>query len=88
MSKEKFNQSIWEDRIDAAVEVISRYGMFDGAHHKQWVLDQAVRAMLGEEGYEQWVKEMNTDSEDYDGLDPDDPDYEPEYEPWDVGIPP
>ncbi|MBA3050500.1 MAG: hypothetical protein KKE42_10950 [Alphaproteobacteria bacterium] len=35
------------DRIEAALDVIGRYGQTDGAHHKAWVLDQAVRLLLG-----------------------------------------
>lgn len=34
-----------EERIAAALEVIRLYGGFDGGHHKQWVLDQAVRCL-------------------------------------------
>jgi hypothetical protein len=30
-----------------ALEFISRYGYIDGAHHKQWALDQAARCLLG-----------------------------------------
>lgn len=30
-----------------ALEFISRYGYIDGAHHKQWVLDQAARCLYG-----------------------------------------
>lgn len=36
-----------QERIDAALDVILRYGGTDGAHHKQWVLDQVVRALTG-----------------------------------------
>lgn len=46
--------------------------MIDGSHHKQWVIDQMVRALLGD-GYEAWVEENNSD---------------PDYEPWDVGVAP
>lgn len=35
------------DRIAAALAVIASYGGIDGAHHKQWVLDQAVRCLTG-----------------------------------------
>jgi hypothetical protein len=37
-----------------AVEIIHQYGGIDGAHHKQWVLDQVMRALLGD-GYAAWV---------------------------------
>jgi hypothetical protein len=41
-------------KIDQAVELIAQYGWIDGAHHKQWVLDQVLRALLGE-GYEKFI---------------------------------
>lgn len=47
--------------------------MIDGSHHKQWVIDQMLRIMLGEVGYEEWVTHMNSD---------------PDYTPWDEGIAP
>jgi len=62
-----------EDRIRDAAAVIGRYAPYDGAHHKQWCFDQALRAMLGPEGYIAWVKEQNAD---------------PEYSAWDEGIAP
>lgn len=40
-----------EERIDQACMVILEYGMTDGAHHKQWVLDQVLRK-LHPKGYE------------------------------------
>lgn len=63
-----------EERIDMAMNVIERYGSFEGDHHKQWVLDQVVRALLGQKGYEEWVSGMNDNGGDYD--------------PWDAGIAP
>jgi hypothetical protein len=35
----------------------------DGAHHKQWTLDQVVRTLAGD-GYEEWVQ--NRKGEEYD----------------------
>lgn len=32
--------------IEKALEYAYRYGQIDGAHHKQWVIDQMVRALL------------------------------------------
>ena len=32
---------------EAALVYISRYGQIDGGHHKQWVLDQVARILLG-----------------------------------------
>ncbi len=36
-----YTQSDW------VMYFIERYGQFDGSHHKQWVLDQAVRLLKG-----------------------------------------
>ena len=46
-------------RIDSAMEIISRYGGTDEMHHARWVIDQVARALLGEE-YGDWVKGMTT----------------------------
>ena len=64
--------------IDEALNLIRGYGTTDGDHHKQWVLDQVVRILKGND-YEEWVKDHNGDAIDSDG--------NTEYE-WDVGIPP
>lgn len=64
-----------EDRTARALEVIRSYGGIDGAHHKQWVIDQVVRALTGD-GYEAWVKAQRAGD---DGPDT--------YE-WDEGIAP
>jgi hypothetical protein len=45
-------------RVAAALRVIHRYGGIDGAHHKQWVLDQTVRALAGA-AYDEWVRRHN-----------------------------
>jgi hypothetical protein len=34
-------------QADWASEYILNYGQIDGAHHKQWVLDQALRILKG-----------------------------------------
>jgi hypothetical protein len=62
-----------DNRAQEAATIATRFGMIDGEHHKQWVIDQMLRIILGEEGYEKWLKEMNSD---------------PDYEPWDPGIAP
>lgn len=36
-----------EERIEKALAIIVKWGGIDGAHHKDWVLDQAVRALTG-----------------------------------------
>jgi hypothetical protein len=54
------------------VELIERYGMIDGAHHKQWLLDKILKTIL-EEKYQTWLDSYNS---------------EPDYDPWDPGIAP
>lgn len=39
---------ITEEAAQKALSIILSYGNSDGAHHKDWVLDQAVRALTGE----------------------------------------
>lgn len=54
---------------------IAEYGGIDGAHHKQWVIDQMVRALTGD-GYEAWVVRQR------------DGDDGPDTYEWDEGIAP
>ena len=61
------------DRINEAVKVAEQYGVYDGEHHKQWVIDQMLRKLLGFDGYHKWLAEFNADED---------------YEDWDEGIPP
>jgi len=62
-------------RIASALKLIRDYGGFDGAHHKQWVLDQVVRN-LTKGGYMEWVRGYETEDDD------------PRAYVWDEGIPP
>ena len=32
---------------EKALRILIDHGMTDGAHHKQWVIDQAIRALAG-----------------------------------------
>ena len=34
-----------EERIKQALEIAASFGGIDGAHHKQWTIDQIVRAL-------------------------------------------
>lgn len=68
-----------KQKNEAVLELIEQYGGIDGAHHKQWVLDQIVRQILGPEEYEKWVEEMRGE------YDEDEEMYE--YD-WDEGIAP
>ena len=47
-------------QIFYAKQVIHQYGSIDGAHHKQWVLDQVIRILCGsDDEYEKWVFQHN-----------------------------
>jgi hypothetical protein len=62
-------------RVSQVKEIITAYGCIDGGHHKQWLLDQVIRILTGDE-YAQWV-------EDYqDGVEG------PNTYEWDEGIAP
>lgn len=54
-----------EERINKAIDIITGYGGIDGAHHKTWVLDQALRILMGEEPYRQWVAKTIADGYDW-----------------------
>ena len=52
------NERFWkmpDKRIRKALEIAAADGQTDGDHHKAWVIDQMVRALLGD-GYHAWVK--------------------------------
>jgi len=36
-------------RIDAAMDVATENGFIDGQHHKQWVIDQMLRALCDDD---------------------------------------
>lgn len=75
---ERYRRAVEVDcqvRDSNALIVIEMYGGIDGAHHKQWVIDQVVRALTGGR-YEEWVAEMKNGE---DG---------PETYEWDEGIAP
>ena len=61
-------------RIRKAMDLIEQYGCIDGAHYKQWVLDQIARYLVAD--YEKWAAAMRAGG---DGPDT--------YE-WDEGIAP
>lgn len=62
------------ERARKALEILTG-GQTDGAHHKMWVIDQAVRALVAD--YDEWVAAYEECDEDG----------EPAYE-WDVGVAP
>ena len=58
-----------------ALALLKRYAGFDGSHHKDWLIDQVVRVLSGE-NYDKWIVNYN-DREDG-----------PETYSWSEGIPP
>lgn len=61
--------------IQEALEVAMSHAGHDGEHHKEWVIDQMVRALTGP-GYEEWVVEAKAGEEGPNTYD------------WSEGIPP
>lgn len=72
-----------EDKITEAINVAYSYGQVDGSHHKAWVIDQMVRALLGD-NYDEWVYTYRKTDEDGNMTDPEDDDV---YE-WYEGVAP
>lgn len=64
-----------EQRICGAIELATRFGQNDEAHHKAWVIDQMLRVLAGSE-YETLIKDAK-DGEDG-----------PNTYAWDEGIAP
>lgn len=64
-----------EEKIKAAIDLAVKYGGIDGAHHKDWVIDQMVRVLAGEK-YEEVVRDACNGE---DG---------PDTYSWDIGIAP
>lgn len=38
-----------KQRISKAIKIAIQFGQIDGDHHKMWVIDQMLRALLGKE---------------------------------------
>lgn len=61
------------ERISAALELVTQYGGIEGEHHKQWLLDKVVRTLLeSPDKYRRFVENFN----------------DPDYTDWDEGIAP
>jgi hypothetical protein len=72
-----------EDFIDqylphdrTALSIALSFGQIDGSHHKAWVIDQMVRAIVGEDRYKEFIS-LYKDGDDG-----------PETYEWDEGIAP
>lgn len=71
------HRSVDVEVVDEILDLIYENAGTDGAHHKQWLLDQIVRVATGsDEEYKNWVRRYNNP-----------PGSTEEYE-WDVGITP
>jgi len=78
MNENEIIENIFElgkDNAEKALRVLLDYGQTDGAHHKQWVIDQALRYLSGSY-YNELIKAY-CDGEDG-----------PETYEWDEGIAP
>ena len=64
-----------KEKIEKALEVAMWDGQTDGCHHKEWVIDQMVRALVGD-NYEKLIQGFCNGE---DG---------PDTYTWSVGIPP
>lgn len=45
--------------VTRALMPVFEYGGIDGGHHKQWLIDQMLRNILGAEGYRMFVDYYN-----------------------------
>ena len=51
-----------QERIGSAINIAIQFGGIDGAHHKDWVIDQMLRVLCGD-GYDATIAE-SCDGED------------------------
>lgn len=47
--------SACRERTASALQIARSYGQTDGDHHKTWVIDQMIRALLDQD-YDAWVE--------------------------------
>ena len=55
MQRETIHVAMLNGRIERALQTAMSYGGIDGEHHKEWVIDQMVRALLSPEAYQNFV---------------------------------
>lgn len=53
--------AVIEEQVEAALDIASNYAFIDGAHHKNWVINEMVRALTTEE----WRREHGWDDPDW-----------------------
>lgn len=64
-----------EDKILNALDILWHKAGYDGAHHKDWVIDQVARTLLDED-YDDWVAAYEKPDEN-----------EEMYREWNTGTP-
>ena len=83
--------SVPEERIKAALELIDRYGAAAGEWRKQWVIDQVLRTLLHDgKKYSKWVArwQKNAQATLENVLEGDMKEDAELYSVWETGIPP
>jgi hypothetical protein len=58
----RFWRMAMTEKEQKVLNLIGEWGGIDGGHHKQWLLDQLVRELTGDD-YEKWLAEWQ-DGED------------------------
>jgi len=53
-------------RINKALGILIRFGGISESHHQAWVIDQTMRALMGDDGYARWVQDCGADGYDVD----------------------
>lgn len=48
--------------IDNALDIAAEYHGIDGGHHKDWLVDQMVRALTIDEYYKEFVAEFEAET--------------------------
>jgi len=59
----EFIEKSQHTRKGRAISLALQYGQIDEAHHKTWVIDQMLRELLGDTGYEEAIALYENDSE-------------------------
>ena len=60
-------------------DICKNYGSIEGTHHKQWVINEMLKTILGDDGYTKFVNNYNENC--FDGK-------EQIFDFWDKGIAP
>ena len=43
---------------EAAMDILQTYGNIEGSDHKMWVIDQTLKALMGDDKYKNFRKEL------------------------------